>query len=47
MWAQSLGQEDPLAEGMASHSRIPAWKIPWIEEHSGLRCIGLQRLGHE
>ena len=33
---QSLGQEGPLAEGMATHSRIPAWRIPWTEETEGL-----------
>ena len=31
-WVQSLGQEDPLEEGMATHSSILAWRIPWIEE---------------
>ena len=31
-WVQSLGQEDPLEEGMATHSSILAWKIPWTEE---------------
>ena len=33
---QSLGQEDPLEKGMAIHSSIPAWKIPWTEEPGGL-----------
>ena len=32
MWVQSLGQYDPLVEGMAMHSSILAWRIPWIEE---------------
>ena len=32
MWVQSLGQEDPLEEGMATHSSILAWRIPWTEE---------------
>ena len=39
MWetrGRSLGQEDPLEEEMAIHSSIPAWKIPWTEESSGL-----------
>ena len=36
MRVRSLGQEDPLAEGMASHSRILAWEIPWTEEPGGL-----------
>ena len=32
----SLGQQDPLKEGMATHSSILAWRIPWTEEHGGL-----------
>ena len=40
MWAQSLGQEDPLEEKMASHSSILAWKISWTEEPGGLESIG-------
>ena len=32
-WVQSLGQEDPLEKGMATHSCILAWRIPWTEEH--------------
>ena len=36
-WAQLLGQEDPLDKGMATHSSICAWEIPWTEEFSGLR----------
>ena len=36
MWVQSLGGEDPLEEGMATHSSIPAWRIPWTEEPGGL-----------
>ena len=32
----SLGQKDPLEKGMATHSSIPAWRIPWREEHGGL-----------
>ena len=35
-WVQSLGQEDPLEKGMATHSSIRAWRIPWTEEPSGL-----------
>ena len=35
-----LGQEDPVEEGMATHSSILAWRIPWIEEPSGLLSIG-------
>ena len=41
-WVQSLGQEDPLEEGMAPHSRIPAWRNSWTEEPGGLQSIGLQ-----
>ena len=38
---RSLGQEDPLEEGMATHSSILAWRIPWTEEPGGLRSMGL------
>ena len=41
---QSLGQEDPLEEGMATHSRILAWRIPWIEELGRLQSMRLQEL---
>ena len=43
-WVQSLGQEDPLEEGMATHSRIVAWRIPWTEEPGRLQSMGLQRV---
>ena len=43
---QSLGWEDPLEEGMATHSSIPAWRIPWTEEPGGLQSMGSQRVGH-
>ena len=43
---QSLGQEDPLEEGMATHSRIFAWRIPGTEEADGVRSKGSQRVGH-
>ena len=43
---QSLGQEDPR-KGMASHSSILAWRIPWTEEPGGLQFIGSQRIGHD
>ena len=36
MWVQSLGWEDPLEEGMAIHSGVLAWRIPWTEELGGL-----------
>ena len=41
-----LGQEDPLEEGMATHSSILAWRIPWTEEPGRLQSIGSQRVGH-
>ena len=45
---QSLGQEDPLEKGMATHSCILAWRIPWTRgAWSGLQSIGLQRIGHD
>ena len=45
-WVWSLGWEDPLEEGMATHSSIFAWRIPWTEEPGGLQSMGLQRVGH-
>ena len=42
IWVQSLGQEDPLEKGMATHSSILAWEIPWTEEHGGLQSTGSQ-----
>ena len=44
---RSLGWEDPLEEGMATHSNILAWRIPWREEPGGLHSKGLQRIGHD
>ena len=41
-WVQSLGQEDPLEKKMATHSSIPAWRIPWAEEPGGLQTMGSQ-----
>ena len=41
---QSLGWENPLEEGMATHSSILAWRIPWTEESGGLQSIGSQEL---
>ena len=46
MWVQSLGQEDPLEEGMATHSSILVWKIPWTEEPGGLQPLGSQTVRH-
>ena len=42
---QSLGWEDSLEKGKATHSNIPAWKIPWREEPGRLQCMGSQRVG--
>ena len=46
-WIQSLGGEDLLEKGMAIHSSILAWRIPWTEEPGELQSILLQRVGHE
>ena len=46
-WAQSPGQEDPLEEGMVTHSSILAWRILWTEETGGLQSMGSQRAGHD
>ena len=46
-WVWSLGQEDPLKEGMAIHSRILAWRIPWTEEPGRLQSMGSQRVRHD
>ena len=46
-WVQYLGQEDPLEKGMAIHSSIPAWRIPWTEEPGGLKSMGSQRVGQD
>ena len=40
----SLGREDPLEKGMATHSSILAWRIPWTEEPDGLQPMGSQEL---
>ena len=47
MRVQSLGLEDPLEEGMATHSSTLAWRSPWTEEPAGLRSMQLQRVGHD
>ena len=46
-WVQSLGQKDPLEEGMATRSSILAWRIPWTEEPGGLWSIAMQRVRHD
>ena len=44
---RTLGWEDPLEKGMATHSSILAWGIPWTEELRGLQTMGLQTAGHD
>ena len=46
MWVQSLGQEDPLEQQMATHPGILAWEIPWTEESGRLQSMGLQKVRH-
>ena len=46
VWVQFLGWEDPLEKGMATHSSILVWRIPWTEEPCGLQSMGSQRIGH-
>ena len=47
MHVTSLGQEDPLEEGMGIHSSILAWRIPWTEKPGELQSIGSERVGHD
>ena len=44
---QSLGQEDPLEKGMATHSSVLAWRITWTVESSGIQFMESQRVGHD
>ena len=46
-WVQSLGWKDHLEEGMATHSSILAWRIPWTEEPGGLQSMRLERVGFD
>ena len=46
MLVRSLSREDPLEKGMATHSSILAWRIPWTEEPGGLQSLGSHRVGH-
>ena len=46
-WVRSLGREGSLEEGMATHSSILSWRIPWTEEPGGLQSMGSQRVGHD
>ena len=43
----SLGLEDSLEKGMATHSSLLAWRVPWTEESGGLHSTGSQRVGHD
>ena len=47
MWVPSLSWEDPLEKGMATHSSILAWEIPWAEKPGRLQFMGSQRVGHD
>ena len=46
-WVRSLSWEDPLEKGMATHSSIPAWRIPRAEKPGRLQSMGLQRIGQD
>ena len=46
-WIRSLGWEDPLEEGMATHSSILVWRIPWTEEPGELQSKGSQTTGYD
>ena len=46
-WVQSVGWEDPLEEGTATHSSILAWRIPWTEDPGGLRSMESKKVGHD
>ena len=47
IWVRSLNWEDPLEKGMATHSSILAWRIPWTEEPGWLQSMGSQRVRHD
>ena len=47
MWVRFLGREDPLEEGMVTHSSILAGRIPWTEGLGGLKFVGSQRVRHD
>ena len=46
-WVRSLGQEDPLEEGVTTHACILAWRIPWTEEPSGIQSLGSRTVRHD
>ena len=45
--AEDLVEEDPLEKGMAAHSSILSWRIPWTDDTGGLKSMGSQRVGHD
>ena len=47
VWVQFLDQEDPLEKGMATHSSILVWEIPWTEEPGSLQSMGSQSVRHD
>ena len=46
-WVRSLGWEDPLEEGLATHSSVLAWRIPWTEEPGRMQSVGSHRVRHD
>ena len=46
-WVQSMTVKDPMEKGMATHSSILAWRIPWTEELGRFQSMGSQRVGHD
>ena len=46
-WVRDLGWEDPLEEGIATHSSILAWRVPWRKEPGGLQSMGSRRVRHD
>ena len=46
-WVQSLGMENPLEEGMATHTSFLAWRTPWTQESGRLQSMGSQKVGHD
>ena len=46
-WVQFPDKEDPLEKGMATHSSVLAWRIPWTKETDELKSMGSQRIGHD
>ena len=46
-WVLSLGQEDPLEKGLATHYSILAWRMPWTDEPGRLQSVGSQRVRHD